>query len=361
MTPIKLLILTANPTLSSQAPLRLDAEVRLIEEALRRSQYRDRFEILTKLATRTTDLRRSLLDYRPQIVHFSGHGTGENGLVLETDSGQMHKVSNEALTQLFSIFAAGEIECVLLNACYSEVQAIAIHQFVDCVIGMNQPIDDLAAVQFAEGFYDALGAGSLYDEAFRIGCSAIALSDSPGASIPVLKYRPRPNALSDARSNVLLNVLPSAQLSSNANDKLAAAQSRPADLTAQRPSQSQSIGNVTISGNNNPFNAVQAGQDVVINHQTQTQAASVELQAVVDAVGQLREAIARANEIDETEKAMAEIPLKKMEAEVQKAQPDWTVVDKMMSTLQKTLDGVASLVNPMTKIVALVARVGIVL
>ena len=78
---IKLLVLIANPTLVSQAPLRLDAEVRLIDEALRRSRHREQFKLFTQLATRPIDLRRSLLDYRPQIVHFSGHGTGEEGWV----------------------------------------------------------------------------------------------------------------------------------------------------------------------------------------------------------------------------------------------------------------------------------------
>ena len=340
MTPIKLLILTANPAIESQAPLRLDAEVRLVEEALRRSRYRDRFELVTQLATRTIDLRRSLLDHRPQIVHFSGHGVGEDGLVLETDAGEMQMVSNEALTQLFGIFAAGEIECVLLNACYSEVQATAIHQFVDCVIGMNQPINDLSAVQFAEGFYDALGSGSSYDEAFRVGRSAIALTDSPGVSIPVLKYRPRSNALS------AMGDAESAPLKENA----------PPVSAVQPPAQSQSIGNVTISGSNNPFNAVQAGQNVTINQsQAQTSASSSDLQAVVEALGQLREAIAR-SDIDATEKAMAEIPLKKMEEEVKKDEPGWAVVDKMMAVLKKTLDGAAALADPIMTVATLIAK-----
>ena len=191
MEPIRILILTANPTIAGHEPLRLDAEVRRIEEALQRSQYRDRFKLATKLAVRTIDLRRALLDYKPQIVHFSGHGTEGQGLVLENDAGQLQMASTEALTGLFGIFETGEIECVLLNACYSQVQATAIHQFVDCVIGMNQPIGDKPAVQFAEGFYDALGAGKPYDVAFKIGCSAIALEGSSEYSTPVLQYRKR--------------------------------------------------------------------------------------------------------------------------------------------------------------------------
>ncbi|MBN4003836.1 CHAT domain-containing protein [Nostoc sp. LPT] len=252
MNPIKILILTANPSNTGSNPLCLDAEVRRIEEALQRSHYRDRFQITTKLAVRTTDLRRAMLDHKPQIVHFSGHGIGEQGLILENDAGKVQLVSTEALAGLFGIFETGEIECVLLNACYSEIQATAIHQFVDCVIGMNQPIGDKSAVQFAEGFYDALGAGSPYEEAYKIGCSAIALEGSSEYSTPVLKNRKRRGALLQGNQTVSQSLQ---------------AKSVPAAIAEPlaRLPQSQAIGNVTISGSNNPFNAIQAGGNVKLS------------------------------------------------------------------------------------------------
>ena len=341
MKPLKILILTANPKLSGSDPLRLDAEVRLIEEALQRSHYRDRFQVATKLAVRTTDLRRALLDHRPQIIHFSGHGTGQSGLMLENEAGAQQLVSTEALSRLFAAFPVGEIECVLLNACYSEVQAIAIHQLVDCVIGMNQAIGDRAAVQFAEGFYDALGAGSLYDEAFKIGCSAIDLEGSSEYSTPVLKYRKRPGTVSPGQRDAAET----------------AASPAPAAEPPSQPAQSQSIGNITISGSNNPFNAVQAGGNVTIGQtQTQTTVNNPELQATLEAVGQLKQAIAATDAIDETDKAMAAIPVQKLEAELQKPQPDRSVVDKMVATLKKTLDGVMALAEPVAKVATLVAK-----
>jgi len=54
-------------------------------------------------------------------------------------------VSTESLAKLFKLFQEN-VECVLLNACYSEAQAAAIHQHIDCVIGMNQAIGDKAAI-----------------------------------------------------------------------------------------------------------------------------------------------------------------------------------------------------------------------
>jgi hypothetical protein len=186
----KILILTANPKNSDQ--LRLDEEVREIQAGLERAKRRDEFEIVSRWAVRTEDLRRSLLDLEPQIVHFSGHGVGRDGLALEDSAGKAQLVSAAALARLFGLFK-DKLECVLLNACYSEVQAEAIHQQIDCVIGMNQAIGDRAAINFAVGFYDALGAGRCYGDAFEFGCSAIDLEGIPASATPVLKQRSQGN------------------------------------------------------------------------------------------------------------------------------------------------------------------------
>jgi CHAT domain len=156
--------------------------------ALERAKRRDQFEIIPKFAVRVDDLRRALLDHEPHIVHFSGHGAGGNGLALEDNSGKMKLVSTASLARLFNSFK-DEVECVFLNACYSEVQAEAIHQHIDYVVGMNQAIGDRAAIEFAKGFYDALRAGRSIEVAFELGCTSIDLESIPESSTPVLKSR----------------------------------------------------------------------------------------------------------------------------------------------------------------------------
>jgi hypothetical protein len=136
----KILILSANP--KNTTKLRLDEEIREIQTGLERSRYRDQFEIVTRSAVRTEDLRRTLLDVNPQIVHFSGHGTGADGIALEDDAGNLKLVSNDALGRLFRLFDC--IECVLLNACYSAVQAEVLHRSVAHVVGMNLAIGVLS-------------------------------------------------------------------------------------------------------------------------------------------------------------------------------------------------------------------------
>ena len=182
----KILILTADPKNTER--LRLDEEVREIEASLQQARIRDQFEIISKWAVRPRDLRQALLNHEPQIVHFSGHGAGDRGLVLEDDIGMLKPVSTESLVRLFKLFRT-KVECVLLNACYSEVQADAIHQHIDCVVGMNQAVGDRAAIEFAKGFYDALGAGRTYADAFEFGLIAIDLEGIPETEIPQIKQR----------------------------------------------------------------------------------------------------------------------------------------------------------------------------
>ena len=104
--------------------------------------------------------------------------------------GQPHLVSSEALASLLSHFNH-QVECVLLNACHTKVQAEEIVKHINFVIGMNQPILDLSAIAFSEGFYGALGAGKSIAQAYEFGCNRIHLELGDNSSqsrklIPVL-------------------------------------------------------------------------------------------------------------------------------------------------------------------------------
>jgi CHAT domain len=139
-------------------------------------------------AVRPRDIQRAMLDVNPQIIHFSGHGMGAEGLVFEDEEGKAQLVSGEALAGLFKLFAS-QVECVVLNGCYSDVQAGAIAQHVPYVVGMSQAIGDRAALEFSVGFYDALGAGREVEFAYEMGCCAIQLAGIGEALTPVLKKK----------------------------------------------------------------------------------------------------------------------------------------------------------------------------
>jgi hypothetical protein len=181
----KVLVLASNPKDTSR--LRLDQEVREICEGLQRAKKRELYSIQQRWAVRTRDLRQALLDFEPQFVHFCGHGATA-GLFLEDEAGNQHLVEPKALANLFEL-CASHVECVILNACYSEVQAEAISYHVNYVIGMKQAIKDRAAIAFSVGFYDALGAGREIVDSYKFGCNAIELEGVSEYLMPVLKIQ----------------------------------------------------------------------------------------------------------------------------------------------------------------------------
>jgi WD40 repeat protein len=209
-----ILVLASNP--KGTQPLDLNKEVREIREGLMRSKNRDEFFLEWRGAVRPEDLRYALSEVKPQILHFCGHGTGQQGLVLEDDEGQEHLVGTDVLQRLFKIFS-DHLECILLNACYSEEQADAIVQHINYVIGMDREVRDDAAIAFAVDFYRGLGNGLSIEQAFELGKVAVSMEiESPSTHfrklapiqspddapqplldhlIPVLKKKPEPTTV----------------------------------------------------------------------------------------------------------------------------------------------------------------------
>ncbi|GAA6618617.1 hypothetical protein [Scytonema sp. NUACC26] len=117
--PQSILFLATNP--EDTICLQLERELRDIGEGLQRAQKRDQFQLEQRLAVRPRDIQRAMLDISPQIIHFSGHGTGAR-----------------------------------------------------------------AAIEFAVGFYDAIGAGRLIEFAYKLGRAAIRMAGIAEHLTPVL-------------------------------------------------------------------------------------------------------------------------------------------------------------------------------
>lgn len=189
----KILILAANPKGTDQ--LRLDQEVSEIKKTLSRAKKREKFDVKAIWEVGNRDFQTSILDYQPQFVHFSGHGEKE-GLIVVGDENMGVPVSSEALSGLFKL-CAGHVECVILNACYSAQQAVAINRHIDYVIGMPQEILDRAAIEFSFGFYNALGDGKTIEieKAFEHGLVAMKFLNIPTESLPQLFVNSLPKKL----------------------------------------------------------------------------------------------------------------------------------------------------------------------
>src|SRR2546425_11147586 len=179
---IKALFLAANPRSTNR--LAIDEEMHAIEQKLRAAEHRDVLVFQSAWAVRPDDLLQLLNQHKPDIVHFSGHGSGE-GLSLAGIDGIERLVTTRALKALFTTLQ-GNIRLVVLNACHSREQAHALVEIIDCVIGMKESIHDKAATVFGSSFYRAIGFGRSLQEAFEQGITSLLLEGIAEEDIPEL-------------------------------------------------------------------------------------------------------------------------------------------------------------------------------
>jgi len=128
------------------------------------------------------------LRFEPHIVHFSGHGSPHEEIILEDNDGKSRPVSKEALIGLFKALK-DNVRVVVLNSCYSQPQAEALCEVIDFTVGTGQAVKDKSAVAFAAAFYSALSFGRSVQTAFELAKAEINLKGLAGADIPVLLVR----------------------------------------------------------------------------------------------------------------------------------------------------------------------------
>ena len=151
----RLLVLAANP--KATARLKLEEEAAAIAAALGEEGGNRRYQVTTVEAVQAGALTKLLLDNRPRILHFSGHGNPDGSLRFLDGVGLPQPVAPTALAAWFAAVPdEARPDCVVLSACYTNETAKALVASVKCVVGMSQEIEDDSAVAFATGFYRGL-------------------------------------------------------------------------------------------------------------------------------------------------------------------------------------------------------------
>lgn len=180
---IVVLFMASNPL--DQSQLRLDEEARAIAEMIRKSEHRDAVKLESCWAVRPLDLLQAINEFQPRVVHFSGHGSDQSGIVLQDQIGQAKFVSKEAIVETMAA-ASSDIRLVFFNSCYSRDQAEAVVKHVPAAIGMNAAIGDDAARLFAAQFYSAIGFGLSVRRAFDQARAALMLEGIAEEDTPEL-------------------------------------------------------------------------------------------------------------------------------------------------------------------------------
>lgn len=179
---ITVLLVTANP-LGAPA-LRLDEEIRSVVGQIRQSRYRRSIKLESCLATRPQDLLTALNEFRPTIMHFSGHGSRQSELAFLDNDGYVKLISQSGI--IHAIAHAASVRLVFFNACHSRTQAAEVVRYVDAAIGMNRAVDDTAARLFASQFYAALASGLSVKDAFEQARALLMMEGIAEADTPEL-------------------------------------------------------------------------------------------------------------------------------------------------------------------------------
>lgn len=188
---IRILFLASNPIDVDR--IRLDEEVRAIQEKIRLSDHRDTVKFESRWAVRPSDLFQAINETNPTIIHFSGHGSFDGKLVLQNPDGTAKLITPDAISQAIAT-VSDNVKLVFFNACYSEVQAKNIVKYIDVAIGMSDSIRDDTACVFAAQFYSSIGFGLSVEQAFNQAKAELMLEGVPGDDIPQLYLKDGVNA-----------------------------------------------------------------------------------------------------------------------------------------------------------------------
>ena len=189
---LRVLYLTASPLSAESADehLRVDAEVRLVQQHLRSSTHRDLVNIEVRPAATPQDLIDGMNDVRPHVVHFAGHA-GRGALLFDNGSVEAPEGLEVQLDQLARALASTSTPptLVVLNGCDTLDAAHVLLDAAPIVVGMADTITDLAAATFAATFYRAIASAQPIRAALDQGALAVEFLGGGEESKPQLLTR----------------------------------------------------------------------------------------------------------------------------------------------------------------------------
>ena len=178
---LRIAFLSTNP----DGDLRTDVEVRDVQLALTRAKFRDQVDVRHIPAARLSDLLAELNDFRPAVVHFSGHGGGE-AIVFEDEASRSGgSVIDYSLVETFLQATDTPPKVLVLNACDTYTGSDIFLGTVDVVVAMLDSINDAAASYFSTQFYSALASGQSLASALKQGKAVLKAGGFSDAELPL--------------------------------------------------------------------------------------------------------------------------------------------------------------------------------
>lgn len=155
---LKIAVLMTNP--DRRASLQTAVEARDIQQSVRLGGKADEVDVKLVPAPTLDTLLDTLNSYRPDVIHFSGHGGGQTLLFDNERAGE-----DGGMVLDFDMIArvvgatSTAPKLLVLVACDTVDGADRFLDTVPVVIAMADSIDDEAACEFSSRFYRSLSAG----------------------------------------------------------------------------------------------------------------------------------------------------------------------------------------------------------
>ncbi|WFL76827.1 CHAT domain-containing protein [Altererythrobacter arenosus] len=185
---LRIAYLVTNPDPS--AALNTLQEAKQVTKAIREVALSHKIDLRPFLAPSFDDLIDALNEFRPHVVHFSGHGGDET---LLFDNERIGDVGGTALDfdTIVELLDAVEFkpDGLILMACDTVEGAKKFLDHTSFVVAMADSIGDDAASDFSVRFYRSLGSGVALENAVKQGKVSIKGKGYPDAELPTLLTR----------------------------------------------------------------------------------------------------------------------------------------------------------------------------
>lgn len=185
---LRIAMLVTDP--DRNAPLQTLMEARDVKAAIRMSEHRDKVDLRVFPAPTLNELIDALNEYRPTVIHFSGHGGGGTLLFDNERAGQNGGavLDFDMIARVIAATSAKPLLLVLV-ACDTVEGADRFLGEVSAVIAMSASVDDEAAVEFSSRFYRSLSSKATIAQSLEQAKIVLEHKGYRDASLPTLVAR----------------------------------------------------------------------------------------------------------------------------------------------------------------------------
>jgi hypothetical protein len=185
---LKVALLVTNP--DSRSSLQTGIEARYIDEGIKIGRGSRNVELKIVLAPVISTIFDMLNTYKPDVIHFSGHGGGRT-LLLDNERAGQDGGTVLDFDLIARVFKATTIDpkLLVLVACDTVDGAEQFLETFPAVIAMSDSIDDEAACEFSKQFYQSLSAGQTIEHSIEQAKIVLKSKGYADSDLPTLLKR----------------------------------------------------------------------------------------------------------------------------------------------------------------------------